>query len=76
MDNEQGQGQAAGQSLKTTDQVTSWFNEAPVEDIVTGTVTGLKRVAQFGHGDRAKFYGELRADPQIMRLLEEIKTPA
>jgi hypothetical protein len=75
MDNEQGQGRAYGHGFKV-DQVTGWFNEALPQDAVIGTVAGLKRIATLDQTTRAQFLDEVKKDPAIARLLEELKTPA
>jgi hypothetical protein len=71
----QGQTQAHGQGVKS-DQVKSWFNDAPPSDVVTGTIAGLKRIAMFDQTYRGKFLAEIQSDQTVARLLEDLKTPA
>jgi hypothetical protein len=65
-----------GQGLTHGDQATSWFNEAAPDDVITGTIAGLKRVAELGQADRDRFYQEVSSDPVIAKLFDDLKTLA
>jgi hypothetical protein len=65
-----------GQGLTHGDQATNWFKKAAPDDVITGTIAGLKRVAELGTTDRDRFYQEVSSDPVIAKLFDDLKTLA
>jgi hypothetical protein len=57
-------------------QVDSWFNGAPPEDTIHGTIAGLRRLAQLPQEARDRFIQEVGQDQTAQRVLDELKTTA
>jgi hypothetical protein len=55
-------------------QVDSWFQGAPPEDTIHGTVAGLRRLAQLPQDARERFFTEVAQDTAAQRILDELKT--
>lgn len=57
-------------------QVDSWFQGAPQDDTIHGTVAGLRRLSQLPQEARERFFAEVAQDSQAQRILDELKTTA
>lgn len=57
-------------------QVDNWFNGAPSDDTVHGTIAGLRRLAALPQEARDQFFRQVGDDPAAKRILDELKTTA
>lgn len=58
-------------------QVTEgWFQNAPADDAIHGTVAGLKRIAGLPMDEQRRFISTVTNDPVASKVLEELKTNA
>jgi hypothetical protein len=53
-----------------------WFENAPAEDAIHGTVAGLKRIAGLPMDDQRRFVQTVKNDPVANRLFEDLQTNA
>jgi hypothetical protein len=53
-----------------------WFQNAPAEDAIHGTVAGLKRIAALPMDEQRRFVQAVKNDPVANRLFEELQTDA
>jgi hypothetical protein len=56
--------------------VEGWFQNAPADDAITGTVAGLKRIAGLPDADKQRFLETVTNDPSANRVFEELRTHA
>lgn len=54
----------------------TWFQDAPAEDAIHGTVAGLKRIAGLPMDEQRRFVQAVESDPVANRLFEALQTDA
>lgn len=54
----------------------TWFQDAPAEDAIHGTVAGLKRIAGLPMDEQRRFVQAVESDPVASRLFEALQTDA
>lgn len=61
---------------KTVDDFGDWINGAPPDETIRTAKLSLKRVSQLDRTYRDRFFSELKTDPALVHLFEEIRAPA